>query len=146
MHSFAKPVGEPLTLARAEAPAAVLARFPQQELAAWAASAHAETGVNCAACHAPRAKDEAALAAEWSDAFDLKASAQAARATLEAALERRETRGCHNRSDYPEMDPQLQVNLVWSPTAGVVREEIPEVPAEISALFKEVSLQGKLVE
>ncbi|WMY77136.1 FAD-binding protein [Citricoccus sp. I39-566] len=79
-------------------------------------------------------------------AFDLKASAQAARATLEAALERRETRGCHNRSDYPEMDPQLQVNLVWSPTAGVVREEIPEVPAEISALFKEVSLQGKLVE
>jgi len=33
-------------------------------------------------------------------AFDLKASVIAARATLEAALERRETRGCHNRSDY----------------------------------------------
>ncbi|NUL47971.1 FAD-binding protein [Cellulosimicrobium funkei] len=79
-------------------------------------------------------------------AFDLKASALAARATLEAALERRETRGCHNRSDYPEMDPQLQVNLVWSPTSGIVREEIPEVPAEISALFKEVSQEGKLVE
>ncbi len=38
-------------------------------------------------------------------AFDLKSAALAARATLEAALERRETRGCHNRSDYPEIDP-----------------------------------------
>ena len=47
-------------------------------------------------------------------AFDLKSSALAARATLEAALERRETRGCHNRSDYPTLDPALQVNLVWS--------------------------------
>ncbi|MDF2510024.1 MAG: FAD-binding protein, partial [Microbacterium sp.] len=56
-------------------------------------------------------------------AFDLKASALAARATLEAALERRETRGCHNRSDFPDTDPTLRVNLVWSPTAGVTREE-----------------------
>ncbi|MCU1446734.1 hypothetical protein [Cryobacterium sp.] len=46
-------------------------------------------------------------------AFDLTSAALAARATLEAALERRETRGCHNRSDYPELDPALQVNLVW---------------------------------
>ncbi|MGO1884479.1 MAG: L-aspartate oxidase [Citricoccus sp.] len=79
-------------------------------------------------------------------AFDLKASALAARATLEAALERRETRGCHNRSDYPDLDPQQQVNLVWSPSGGIVREEIPEVPAEISVLFREVSQEGKLVE
>lgn len=78
--------------------------------------------------------------------FDLKASVLAARATLEAALERRETRGCHNRSDYPEMDPALQVNLVWSPSTGVVREEIPPIPEEISALFREVSTEGKLVE
>src|SRR5699024_4379831 len=34
-------------------------------------------------------------------AYDLKSAALSARATLEAALERRETRGCHNRSDYP---------------------------------------------
>jgi hypothetical protein len=38
-------------------------------------------------------------------AFDLTSAALAARATLEAALERRETRGCHNRSDYPGMIP-----------------------------------------
>ena len=81
-------------------------------------------------------------------AFDLKASLIAARATLEAARERRETRGCHNRSDYPDLDPALQVNLVWSPRTGVVREEIPEVPAEIAALIQdqEVSTAGKLVE
>ncbi|MGO2049852.1 MAG: FAD-binding protein, partial [Microbacterium sp.] len=79
-------------------------------------------------------------------AFDLKGSAVAARATLEAALERRETRGAHNRSDFPDEDPTLQVNLVWSPSAGVTREEIPPVPAEIRALIREVSSEGKLVE
>ncbi|MGI5187179.1 FAD-dependent oxidoreductase [Promicromonospora sp. CA-289599] len=81
-------------------------------------------------------------------AFDLKASLIAARATLEAARERRETRGCHNRSDYPDLDPALQVNLVWSPRTGVVREDIPPVPDEIATLIhtEEVSTEGKLVE
>jgi succinate dehydrogenase / fumarate reductase flavoprotein subunit len=80
-------------------------------------------------------------------AFDLKSAALAARATLEAALERRETRGCHNRSDYPETDAALQVNLVWSPTTGVTREEIPPIPSEIAALMdREVSVAGKLLE
>ena len=79
-------------------------------------------------------------------AFDLKSAALAARATLEAALERRETRGCHNRSDYPETRPALQVNLVWSPRPGSTREEIPPIPAEIAALMREVSAAGKLVE
>ena len=79
-------------------------------------------------------------------AFDLKSAALAARATLSAALERRETRGCHNRSDYPETDAALQVNLVWSPSTGVTREEIPPIPEEIAALMREVSTVGKLVE
>lgn len=79
-------------------------------------------------------------------AFDLKGSAVAARATLEAALERRETRGAHNRSDFPDEDPTLQVNLVWSPATGVTREEIPPVPAEIRELMRDVSSEGKLVE
>jgi succinate dehydrogenase / fumarate reductase flavoprotein subunit len=79
-------------------------------------------------------------------AFDLKSAAMAARATLEAALERRESRGCHNRSDYPEIDPALQVNLVWSPSTGITREEIPAVPEEIQALIREVATAGKLLE
>ncbi|MFF1471292.1 FAD-binding protein [Streptomyces mirabilis] len=78
--------------------------------------------------------------------FDLKSAALAARATLESALERRETRGCHNRSDYPEPDPALRVNLVWSPTTGITRESIPTVPDGISALMEEVSTDGKLAE
>lgn len=79
-------------------------------------------------------------------AFDLKSAAMAARATLEAALERRESRGCHNRSDYPDIDPALQVNLVWSPSTGITREEIPAVPEEIQALIGEVETAGKLLE
>ncbi len=79
-------------------------------------------------------------------AFDLRASAIAARATLEAAIERRETRGCHNRSDYPQLDPELQVNLVWAGPGRIEREKIPPVPAEIALLMREVSTEGKLVE
>jgi succinate dehydrogenase / fumarate reductase flavoprotein subunit len=79
-------------------------------------------------------------------AFDLKASALAARATLEAALERRETRGCHNRSDYPDLDENLKVNLVWSGPGRIEREQISDISAEISALMREVSAHGKLVE
>jgi succinate dehydrogenase / fumarate reductase flavoprotein subunit len=79
-------------------------------------------------------------------AFDLKATALAARATLAAALERRETRGCHNRSDYPDLDPELQVNLLWSPSTGITREAVPPVPEEIAALMEDVSAEGKLVE
>ncbi|CAL9627609.1 8-methylmenaquinol:fumarate reductase flavoprotein subunit [Streptomyces sp. enrichment culture] len=79
-------------------------------------------------------------------AFDLKAAALAARATLEAALERRETRGCHNRSDYPDMNEELRVNLVWSPATGITRESVPPVPEEIASLMEEVPTDGKLQE
>ncbi len=82
-------------------------------------------------------------ASEYRHAFDLKSAALSARATLEAALERRETRGCHNRSDHPHQDPAQQVNLVWSPTTGITRESIPAIPDEISALMTEVSTDGK---
>ncbi|WP_405059535.1 FAD-dependent oxidoreductase [Kribbella sp. NBC_01505] len=80
-------------------------------------------------------------------AFDLKSSALAARATLDAALERRESRGCHNRSDYPDLDESLQVNLVWSGPGQITRERIPAIPAEIRALMRDdISTEGKLVE
>ncbi|MET7280409.1 FAD-dependent oxidoreductase [Kribbella sp. NPDC005582] len=80
-------------------------------------------------------------------AFDLKSSALAARATLDAALERRESRGCHNRSDYPDLDESLQVNLVWSGPGQITREPIPAIPAEIRALMRDdISTEGKLVE
>ncbi|WFP15532.1 FAD-binding protein [Citricoccus muralis] len=83
---------------------------------------------------------------ELSHVFDLKSSLLAAKATLQCALERRETRGCHNRADYPETDPALQANMVWSADGTVTHEPIADVPADIAALIQEVSQDGKLVE
>ncbi|MBE8519498.1 FAD-dependent oxidoreductase [Amycolatopsis sp. H6(2020)] len=79
-------------------------------------------------------------------AFDLRSSLIAARATVEAALERRETRGCHNRADFPELDASLRVNLVWAGPGQVTREAVAPVPTEIEAFIREVSTAGKLVE
>jgi succinate dehydrogenase / fumarate reductase flavoprotein subunit len=79
-------------------------------------------------------------------AFDLKSGILAARATLEAALERRETRGCHNRSDHPQVDESLRVNLVWSAPGRLTHEAVPVIPHEISSLMREVPSIGKLVE
>jgi succinate dehydrogenase / fumarate reductase flavoprotein subunit len=79
-------------------------------------------------------------------AFDLRSSLMAARATLEAAIERRESRGCHNRSDFPALDESLQVNLVWSGPGQLEREPIPAIPSEIDTLMHDVSADGKLVE
>ncbi|MEU9336600.1 FAD-binding protein [Streptomyces sp. NPDC048290] len=62
-------------------------------------------------------------------AYDLRSAVLAARATLECARERRETRGCHHRSDYPDADPDPAVHLVWSPTTGVRREPVPKSPS-----------------
>jgi len=82
--------------------------------------------------------------------LDLKGSMIAARATLESALARKETRGAHNRSDYPELDPALKVNMVWSLTEPLAQEQVPDTPAEITALIphsaESESVAGKLVE
>jgi succinate dehydrogenase / fumarate reductase, flavoprotein subunit len=83
---------------------------------------------------------------DLSHAFDLKAAVLAARATLEAAIERRETRGCHNRADFPKLDETLRVNLVWSGPGQIAREGLPPIPDEISSLMREVPTAGKLVE
>jgi succinate dehydrogenase / fumarate reductase flavoprotein subunit len=79
-------------------------------------------------------------------AFDVKASAVAARATLEAALARRETRGCHIRSDHPAVDAALRVSLVWSGPGHLEPEPLPPIPADISRSMTAVSTDGKLLE
>ena len=43
--------------------------------------------------------------------LDLRGSVMVARATLLGALERRESRGSHNREDHPAIEPELQVNF-----------------------------------
>ncbi|MNI46704.1 Fumarate reductase flavoprotein subunit [compost metagenome] len=82
-------------------------------------------------------------------AYDLLGSLLAARATLECALERRETRGAHNRADFPTADPSLQGNFVWSTDEGVSFESLPPAPDSFRALAQanaDDSVAGKLVE
>lgn len=82
-------------------------------------------------------------------AFDLYGSMLAARATLECALERRETRGCHNRSDFPSQDDALRGSFIWAPGAGVTFEPVAEAPDSFRDLAYEQadeSVAGKLVE
>jgi succinate dehydrogenase / fumarate reductase, flavoprotein subunit len=81
-------------------------------------------------------------------AFDLGGSLLAARATLESALERRETRGSHNRSDFPDEDPRLLANLIWSPDGMRAYEPVGQPSAEVAALAggPELETAGRLVE
>ena len=81
-------------------------------------------------------------------AFDLQGSLLAARATLECAGERRETRGAHNRSDFPERDEELTANLLWRPDAAIAREAVGEPSPEVARLIGtgELPVEGRLVE
>ncbi|MGO1539746.1 MAG: FAD-binding protein [Leucobacter sp.] len=82
-------------------------------------------------------------------AYDLYGSLLAARATLECALERRETRGCHNRSDFLEQSDELRGSFMWTPDAGAVFESVAEAPESFRALALDAistSVEGKLVE
>lgn len=84
-------------------------------------------------------------------AFDLAGSVLAARATLECALERRETRGCHNRSDFPHQSEELRGNFVWTPDNGVTFEPLADAPDSFRTLAHadanaDDSVVGKLVE
>ena len=86
--------------------------------------------------------------ADLAHAFDLHGSLLAAQATLECALERRETRGAHNRADFSEQDPALRVNLTWAPDGRVVSEPIGDPSAAIAALAggPELDAAGRLLE
>jgi succinate dehydrogenase / fumarate reductase, flavoprotein subunit len=63
-------------------------------------------------------------------ALDLRAGLVTAEATVRCAFERRETRGCHNRSDFPEVDPAYRVNLYarFDPETRAIRVESGPVP------------------
>jgi succinate dehydrogenase flavoprotein subunit len=81
-------------------------------------------------------------------ALDLQGSLLAARATLECARERRETRGAHNRVDFPEQDPALRVNLVWAADGTIAGEPIPQPSPAVAALAggPDLDVRGRLLE
>lgn len=93
----------------------------------------------------------------WSDLaqlIDLRAGLLVAEATMRGALMRRESRGCHNRSDFPTLDPQLQVNFHQSlgDDGRLVEpwlEPVPPVPDELVPWLDRASpadLAGRLLE
>jgi succinate dehydrogenase / fumarate reductase, flavoprotein subunit len=93
----------------------------------------------------------------WNDlahVLDLGAALTVAEATFAGALVRRETRGCHNRSDCPELDPALTVNFRMRLTddGGLSDPEavpVPLVRAELQAWMQtswDARLEGRLLE
>jgi len=86
--------------------------------------------------------------ADLAHAFDLHGSLLAARATLECAVERCETRGAHNRTDFPAQDPALRVNLVWRADGSIAHERIAAPSARLVALAggEEIETAGRLLE
>lgn len=86
-------------------------------------------------------------------ALDLRGSLVAAETTILGAIERRETRGAHNRSDYPKLDPDFKVNFIISKEGDglkVSRERVHTVPEHLEEWAKsdkeEYQVTGRLVE
>ena len=84
-------------------------------------------------------------------AMDLRAGIETAEATLLGALERRESRGAHQRSDHPDLDESLTVNLVVSSRDGkqvVSRRPAEPVPADLQAYLHDgdLAMAGRLLE
>ncbi|MDQ6710218.1 MAG: FAD-dependent oxidoreductase [Candidatus Dormibacteraeota bacterium] len=90
---------------------------------------------------------------ELEHVLDLRAGLRTAEATLQCALERRESRGAHSRADFPALDPALQRNFyarqerpegpltVWS-------EPVPAIPDDLSRLLRsdDLPVAGRLLE
>ncbi|HXU90923.1 MAG TPA: fumarate reductase/succinate dehydrogenase flavoprotein subunit [Methylomirabilota bacterium] len=77
----------------------------------------------------------------WHTALDLESLLAVAECSAVAALERKESRGGHTRDDHPYTDDTWgKVNVVLRFKDGrveVSREPLPEMPAELKALFQE---------
>jgi succinate dehydrogenase / fumarate reductase flavoprotein subunit len=77
----------------------------------------------------------------WHVALDMRHILNVSRAIALAALERRESRGGHARSDFPGYDPKLsQINLVIRNEQNamtVSQQSRPEMPAELKSLVEE---------
>jgi succinate dehydrogenase / fumarate reductase flavoprotein subunit len=93
----------------------------------------------------------------WADLaqlIDLQAGLLVGEATLRGALARTESRGCHNRREFPERDPALQVNFHTRVAYdGTLEEPWPEpiapVPTELQAWIERagpVDVAGRLLE
>jgi succinate dehydrogenase / fumarate reductase flavoprotein subunit len=86
-------------------------------------------------------------------ALDLRAMLLTAEATIRSALERTESRGAHQRSDYSATDPAWRRNIRIRPGAGeagmvLSTVDLPPIPEEIAAVLGPAPVEqtGKLLE
>src|SRR6266516_1655513 len=77
----------------------------------------------------------------WHTAIDLRSLLVVSEATAHAALERKESRGAHTRSDYPDSDDKQAREQIVIKKEGarmtVRRETQPPLPADLMNLIKE---------
>ncbi|HXM54669.1 MAG TPA: FAD-binding protein [Candidatus Dormibacteraeota bacterium] len=77
----------------------------------------------------------------WHTAQDLRSMVVNAEALFRCALERKESRGAHARSDYPRLDPRLaQVNMVVQRSEGgmvVTAAENEPVPYDLTEIISQ---------
>jgi succinate dehydrogenase / fumarate reductase flavoprotein subunit len=76
----------------------------------------------------------------WHMALDMQTMLTVSEAITRSALLRKESRGGHTRSDYPDVDPHFaKVNLVARREAGQMtlsEEPLPAIPAELAELLE----------
>jgi succinate dehydrogenase / fumarate reductase flavoprotein subunit len=84
-------------------------------------------------------------------ALDLRSMLLTAEATVRGALMRTESRGAHQRAEYPHQDPDWQCTIVIKPgRSGMTLSTaaLPEPSPEVAAVLDdgELSVAGRLVE
>ena len=85
-------------------------------------------------------------------ALDLRSSLMSAEASVLGAIERRESRGAHNRSDYPNTDPALRVNFITKLDADgklvVSRRTVSPIAEDLKSWLddEELEIDGRLLE
>ncbi len=92
----------------------------------------------------------------WGDlahVLDVQAMLGTAEATLRGAIARKETRGAHNRSDFPQLDPAMEVNFIVGrgSQAQMTLEPAPPpaVPVDLTSWLAhagDMDPTGKLLE
>jgi succinate dehydrogenase / fumarate reductase flavoprotein subunit len=92
----------------------------------------------------------------WGDlahVLDVRAMLGTAEATLRGAIAREETRGAHNRSDFPELDPAMEVNFIvgrgGDARMTLERAPVAAVPVELTSWLTRagaIDPGGKLLE
>ncbi len=86
--------------------------------------------------------------------FDLQSSLISAKATIISALERNESRGAHQRNDFPELDPNCQYNCLVSmednSNLKISKSPLKELNENLKVMImnttKEEDIKNKLLE